>query len=149
MITSENHAEMMAARALKHQRGKEIIFNRSNLIKEIFSRPLSDLTAMSKEFKKIMENKFQNLDELTVFEALQISTVMKYLVKGDPKDYQNLTENAFGKVKEETENRVIEIPVFEDPLTILKKLDKASLQTLINSIQEPQSIEIIQLNESN
>jgi hypothetical protein len=147
MITSENHAEMMAARALKHQRGKEIIFNRSNLIKEIFSRPLSDLTAMSKEFKKIMENKFNNLDELTVFEAVQISTVMKYLVKGDPKDYQNLTENAFGKVKEEEDKRTIEIPVFEDPLTILKQLDKASLQTLINSISQPESIEIKQISK--
>lgn len=134
-ITTESHPEMIRLREEKRERGKELVFNRSNLIKEIFSRPLAEIASYSKEFKKIIQTRFENIDEITVFEAVQLSTVMRYLIKGDPRDYSNLMDNSFGKLKEETERKTIEIPVFEDPISLIHKMSDTELKLLFGSIQ--------------
>ena len=134
-FTKENAEQIAARRAEIREQRQQIIFNRSNVLKKIFSEPLDELTKYSKQFKKIIESKFDNIDNLTVFEAVQINAIMHYLTSNAPRIYKAIMDNAYGKLKDETERKTIEIPVMQDPIDLIKQLPPADLKILFESIK--------------
>jgi hypothetical protein len=126
----------------------ELYGDRRAVIRTLLSDKVDTLFYYSKEFKDLILDKFQNINEMSIFEAIHTSIVMTIIARPEQsgKIYETLMTQAFGKPAEEVVKNKVELQPIQDPLDIIKSLDKNTLIEIGKMIaemnQEQKQIEI-------
>jgi hypothetical protein len=142
-ISEENRLKGVAKIQENAIKRAEFKIGRSTFLKEIMQRPLTDLMKYSKDFKEYCNENFDNPSELLVAEAFEIATIISYFMQADKsRFYTSINAELFGKVKEQSESKRIELPQMIDPIEMAKSLDKATLLMLLDlQLNEPAKLE--------
>lgn len=131
-ISQENRLKGVAKIKENAIKRAEFKIGRSTFLKEIMQRPLTDLMKYSKDFREYCNENFDNPSELLVAEAFEIATIISYFVNPDKsRFYTSINAELFGKVKEQAENKTIQLPTMQDPIDIIKGLDVSTIEMIL------------------
>jgi len=142
-ISEENRLKGVAKIKENAIKRAEFKIGRSTFLKEIMQRPLTDLMKYSKDFKEYCNEQFDNPSELLVAEAFEIATIISYFMAPDKsRFYTSINAELFGKVKEQSESKTIQLPVMADPIETIKALDIHSLELILEQKKKEKSLQI-------
>lgn len=129
-------------------------FMRNDILKHIMQLPLREFASKNADLKAYVEAKFgDSADELTVEMAMVSQNVGYNIMNPNAKDFSYIMAELYGKVKEEANNQIIELPPMQDATDILNSMTDEELQIFINQrkslnsppIEPPTDFELVAL----
>lgn len=105
---------------------------RNDVLKYLMQLPLKDFAKKNPQFLDFVELTFGTaLDEFTVEIAVAYQNIASLITNPNLKDFSYLQAELYGKVKEASEAKTIELPQMQDESEILNKLDTKTLEMLL------------------
>lgn len=105
---------------------------RNDVLKYLMQLPLKDFAKKNPQFLEFVEMTFgTSLDEFTVEIAVAYQNIASLITNPNLKDFSYLQAELYGKVKEASEAKVIDLPQMQDESEILNKLDTKTLEMLL------------------
>lgn len=105
---------------------------RNDVLKYLMQLPLKDFAKKNPQFLEFVEFTFGTaLDEFTVEIAVAYQNIASLITNPNLKDFSYLQAELYGKVKEASEAKTIELPQMQDESEILNKLDTKTLEMLL------------------
>ena len=129
---------------------------RNDVLKYMMQLPLIDFAKKNPQLLQFVKEQFgESASEFTVEMAVAYQNIAYNIVNPNAKDFSYIQAELYGKVKEEAQVKVIELPPMQDDSDILNRLDTKTLERLLNerklmeapkeTFQEVESFTLIEL----
>lgn len=115
--------------------GETIVKNRlrKDIPRILMNMPLSVFISYNKNLKDFIEEKFgASINKMSVEDAIEYTMIASFLVKPDPRSYEMIKAELYGRLKEETNKDIkIELPTFNDPIALIEQIPTEHLARIL------------------